>query len=106
EDRDQERLQRLLQKWGEYEQAPDAVDNARNAGEQLDRDADRTAQPHRAKLGEKDRNQNSDGHREQHRNARSDQGAVNRSQRSKSFRYRIPALLNQEVEAKCTERRQ
>ena len=43
---DQERLHVLLKKRREDEQAPDAVDDTGNAGEQLDGYADRAAQPH------------------------------------------------------------
>ena len=42
---DQERLQRLLQEWGEYEQAPNPVNDTRNSREQFDRNADRSPQP-------------------------------------------------------------
>ena len=44
----------LLQERREDEQAPDAVDDAGDAGQQLDGDADRPAQPQRAQLGEED----------------------------------------------------
>ena len=51
---DQERLDVLLQERREDEQAPDAVDDAGDAGQQLDGDADRPPEPVRAQLGEED----------------------------------------------------
>ena len=50
-----------LQERREHEQAPDAVDDAGNAGQQLDRDADRPAQPERAQLGQEHRDAEPDG---------------------------------------------
>ena len=99
EGRDQERLHVLLQERREHEQAPDAVDDARNAGEQLDRDADRPAQPHRAQFGQEDRDQQADRHRDQHRDQRGDERAVDRRQRAELLGHRIPALADQEAEA-------
>src|SRR5262245_22028359 len=59
---DEGRLQRLLQDGGEYEEAPDAIDDARDAGEQLNGDADRTAQPQRAELGEEEGHEQANRH--------------------------------------------
>ena len=64
EQRDQARLHVLLQERREYEQAPDAVDDAGNAGEQLDRDPDRPAQLHRTQLGQEHRDHEPDRNRD------------------------------------------
>ena len=101
---DQERLERLLEERGEHEQAPDAVDDARDAGEQLDGDADRAAQPLRAKLGQEHRDHQTDRHRDQHRDQRGDERAVDRSERAEVLGDRIPALADQEPRAEFAER--
>ena len=100
---DQERLQRRLQERREDEQAPDAVDDAGNAGEQFDGDADRPAQPLRAQLGEKERDHQADRNRDQHGNERGDDGAVDRRQRAEIVGDRIPALADQKAEAEGAE---
>ena len=46
----------------EHEQAPHAVDDRRDAGEQFDRRADRAAQPLRRHLGEEHRDAEADRH--------------------------------------------
>jgi hypothetical protein len=65
-----------------------------------------TAQPHRTQLGQKDRDQQPDWHRDQHRNERGDEGAVDRRQRSEFFGDRIPALLDQEIKTESAQRGQ
>src|SRR5262249_41596356 len=105
EQADQEWLQRLLQERREHEQAPDAIDDARNAGQELDRDADRPAQELRAQFGQKYRDQQPDRNRDQHGNERSDEGAVDRRERTELFGHGIPALLDQEIEAERLQRR-
>ena len=77
-----------------------------NAGQQLDRDADRPPQPHRAQLGEEDRDQQPDRHRDQHRDERRDERAVDRRERTELLGDRVPALLEQKVEAERLQRRQ
>ena len=103
---DQERLHVLLQKWREDEQAPDAVDDTGNAGEQLDGYADRATQPHRAKLSQEQRDEQADGHRDQHRNKRGNDGAVYRRDRSEFLGDRIPNFFVKEAEAKRAQSRQ
>jgi hypothetical protein len=97
---DEKRLQRLLQKRREYEQAPDAVNDAGDPGKELDCDADRAAQPHRAKFGEKYRNQQSDRDCQQNRNGGSDERAVDRCERTEPVGYRVPPFLDQKIQAK------
>ena len=80
----------------EHEQAPDAVDDAGNAGQQLDRDADRPAQPHRAQLGEEERDHEPDRHRDQHGDERGDERAVDRREGAELLGHRIPAFLGAE----------
>src|SRR5262249_43311107 len=71
--RDQLGLDILLYDGREEEEAPDAVDDARDAGEKLDRDADRTAERHRAKLRQEDGNTDADRHGDEHCNGGRDE---------------------------------
>ena len=96
----------LLQKRREHEQAPDAVDDAGNAGEQFDSYADRAAQPHRAQLGQEQRDEQADRHRDQHCDQRGDDGAVNRSNRPEFLGDRIPDFFVKEADAKRAQGRQ
>src|SRR5215471_7705479 len=102
ESRDQERLQGLLQEGREYEQAPDAIDDAWNTRQDLDG----PSQPHGAQLSEKYGDQEPDRHRDQHRDERGDKRAVDRRQRAEFLRNRVPALLDEEIQTKGTQRRQ
>src|SRR5215472_10033099 len=106
ESRDQERLQGLLQEGREYEQAPDAINDAWNARQELDGDPDGPSQPHGAQLSEKYGDQEPDRHRDQHRDERGDKRAVDRRQRAEFLRNRVPALLDEEIQTKGTQRRQ
>ena len=106
EDGNQGWLQGLLQERREYEQAPDAVDDAGNAGQQLNGDPNGPPQPHWAQLGQKHSDQQPDRDRDQHRNKRRDEGAVDRRERAEFLHNRVPALLDKEVEAESAERRQ
>ena len=54
----------------EHEQAPHAVDDRGDAGEQLDRDADRPAQDARAELDQEDGDAERERQREQQRQDR------------------------------------
>ena len=103
---DQERLQGLLQERREHEQAPDAVDDAGNAGEQFDGDADRAAQPQRAQFGQKQRDEQADRHRDQHGDERRHDGAVDRREGAEFFGDRVPTLGHQKTEAEGAQRRQ
>ena len=97
---DQKRLQGLLQERRENEQAPDAIDDARNAGQQLDGDADGAPQQWRTKLRQEKRDQQSDRDRDQHGDERRDDRTVDRRQRAEPLGDRVPALLEQEAQAK------
>src|SRR5262249_58537035 len=98
-------LQRLLQEWGEYKQAPNPIDDARNSGEQFDRNADRPAQPLRTKLGQEERDHQADRYREQHGDEGRNHGAVDRGQGAEDFGHRIPALADKKTEAERFQRR-
>ena len=101
---DQERLHILLQERREHEQAPDAVDDAGDAGEQLDSNADRAAEPHRAQFGEEQRDKQTDRHRDQHCDRRRDQRAVNRRDGTEFFCDRVPGVDEQEIQAEGPQR--
>ena len=96
----------LLKKRREHEQAPDAVDDAGNTGEQLDGDADRAAQPHRAQLGQKHRDEQADRHRDQHGDERGDDRAVDRRDRAEFLGDRIPDFFVEEADAERAQGRQ
>ena len=66
----------------EDEQAPHAVDDRRDAGQQFDRRGDRPAQPARRDFGQEQRDAETDRHRDEHRDQRGDQRAVDRHQRA------------------------
>ncbi len=85
---DQPRLHVLLQEGREHEQAPDAVDDAGDRGQQLDRDTDRSLEPGRRKLGEEDRDPETERHRHEHRNQRRHR-ACRRSARARRI-FRSP----------------
>ena len=103
---DQRRLQRALQEWCEYEQPPDAVDDARDSGEQLDRDPDRPPQPKRTQLGQEHRNQKADRNGDHHGDQGSHQRPVDRGKRPELLGDRIPPLAGQEIEPERRQRRQ
>ncbi len=96
---DQHRLHIGLKEGGEHEQAPDAVDDARDAGEQLNGDADRPAQALGADLGQEDGNAEADGNADQHGDEGSQERAVDRRQGAEFLGDRVPALRSKEVEA-------
>jgi hypothetical protein len=108
EDLDHEGLEGVGQERAQHEEAPHAVDDRGNAGEQLDRHADRAAQPLRTELGEEDRNAEADGNGNQHRDERGDERAVHRPERAEHgrIRRRRPALRPQEGEAVFLDRRE
>jgi hypothetical protein len=93
----------LLQEWRKDKQAPDAVDDARNARQQLNRGADRAPQPHRAKFSEKQRDKQTDWDGNHHRDDGSDDGTVNRRDRAELLGDRIPALGDKEAETELAE---
>ena len=102
---DHERLERVGQERPQHEEAPHAVDDRGNAGEQFDRKPDRTAQPDRADLGEENRNAEADGNGDHHRDHGGDQRAVDRAERAQHRRIgrRRPALRPQEGGAVFTD---
>ena len=70
----QGRLHVLLQERREHEQTPDAVDDRRNARQQLDGDSDRPPQHLGAELGEEE----GDHHADRHRDQEADHAALDR----------------------------
>src|SRR4029077_15486703 len=105
ENTDQRRLQRTLQERRKNEQAPDAVDDTGNAAQQLDRDPDRAAQPHRTQFGEKQRDEEAERNRNEHGNERGHNRSVNRRGRAEILGDGVPALGNQEAKAELPQRR-
>ena len=95
------RLERVGQERAQHEEAPHAVDDRGDAGEQFDGQADRTAQPERTDLGQEHRDAETDGNGDHHRDHGGDQRAVDRTERAEHRRIgrRRPALRPQEGEA-------
>src|SRR5581483_2197698 len=100
---DQQRLDVFLQERRQHEQAPDAVDDAGDAGEQLDRGADRALQPARAQLGDEDGDAHADRDADEHGDQGGDHGAVDRRQRAEFLGDRVPSLGDEEAEAESLE---
>ena len=102
-----ERLEVIGQKRAEHEEAPHAVDDRGNAGEQFDRHADRAPQPLRAEFGEEDRDAKADRNRDHHRDHRGHQRAVERAERAEHRRIgrRRPPRRQQEGKSECPHRR-
>jgi len=88
-----------LEERGEHEQAPDAVDDARNAGEQLNGDADRPPQVFRTDFSEEDGDAEADGNADQHGDEGGHDCAVDRRQGPEFLGDRVPALRGEEIEA-------
>ena len=101
---DDQRLHVQLQKRREHKQAPDAVDDARNAGEQLDRGGDRPLERARAQLGNEDRDADGDRNADNHGNDRRDDGAVDRRERAELLGHRVPFFGGEKAEAERLER--
>ena len=94
-----------LQERREHEQSPDPVNDARDAGEQLDRDADRLPQPLRAKFGQEESDHQPDRDRDQHGDKRGDKRSVDRRQSAEILRDRIPSIAGEEAKAESSQRR-
>src|SRR5262249_42083677 len=85
---DERRLDRRLQKRSQREQSPNSVDNAGNPGQELDRNADRSSQWYRTKLGQEHGNPEADRNREDHCDRRCDERAINRSEGAELLAHR------------------
>ena len=85
------------------EEAPHAVDDRGNRGEQLDRGADRTAQPDRREFGEVERDAEGHRHGEDQRQDGGDDGAVDRHRGAEHFLDGVPGGGNQEQRAELAE---
>ncbi len=103
---DQPGLQRLLEEGREDEEAPDAVNDRRDAGEQLNRRADRPARPVRAELGEEDGDADADRDADEHGDERGDHRAVDRGNGAELLGDRVPALRRDKAEAEGVQRRE
>src|SRR5579885_104248 len=99
EQADDRGLHVALQKRRENEQAPDAVDDARDAGQKLDRDCDRLPKRRRTKLGNENRDPDADRNGNSHRDQGSHDRAVDRRKRAELFGNGVPALRGQKFEA-------
>src|SRR6516162_10746334 len=77
---DQVGLDILLDERGEYEEPPDAIDDARDGGQQLDHRREWPFQPDRADFGDEHRYPESDRNAHEHSNGGSDEGPVDRCQ--------------------------
>ncbi len=91
---------------GEYKQSPHSVDDAGDAGQQFDRDAERTAQKAWREFGQENGDTKTDRNRDQQRDSRGDQRADYRYQRAKLIVDRVPVGTGQKPEAKSVDGRQ
>ena len=94
-----------LQDGGQHEQAPDAVDDAGDGSQQLDRDPDRALEPHRGELGEEDGDAEAHRDRQQQRQEGGDERAVHRRERTVLVGDRVPDLAGEEAELEVRQRR-
>ena len=78
----QHRLHVVAEQRREHEQAPHAVDDRRDRGQQLHRRAERALERRRAHLGEEQRDAEAHRDADQQRDRRRDEGAVDRRQRA------------------------
>ncbi len=98
EDRNDGRFDIALYEGSEDEQAPDAVDDRGDAGQKLDRDADRTPQHGRADFGQEDGDAETDRHSNRHGDHRSRQGPDDRRACAEFFGDGIPYLAGKKAE--------
>jgi hypothetical protein len=96
---DQEGLHVRLKPGCKHEQAPDAIDDAGDAGQQLNGGADGALQALRTNLGEKDCDAEADGNPDKHGDSRGDDRPVDRRQGTELLSDRVPFFCDQEVEA-------
>ena len=102
---DKERLDIALHHRPEVIDAPDAVDDGWNSREELDRDADRSAQGQPAELRQEDRDAEPDRNGDQHGNQRRDKRAVDRGRGAELLLRRAPGVREEEAEAEFAKRR-
>ncbi len=95
----------LLQEGGENEEAPDAVDDGGNTGEQFNRRPNGSPQGLRTELGQKDRHAEADRHGDDHGDEGGDDGAVDGGERAIMAGGRIPDIGDKKAEPKGTEGR-
>ena len=102
----QHRLHVLGHERHDDEEAPHAVDDRRHRRQQLDRGADRPAQPVRRHLGQVERNPEGQRHRHDQGDDGGDDGAEHRHPGAEDVLHRIPVGIDQEEEAEGAEARQ
>src|SRR5271169_6025394 len=95
----------LLDERGEYEETPDAVNDAGDRRQQLDHRCERPLQPERADLGDEHRDPERNRNTDQHRDGRSDDGPVDRRERPELLGHRVPDFGEHEREPEGTQRR-
>src|SRR6266702_4774487 len=95
---DEPRLHVPLQQRRQYEQAPDAEDDARHGGQELDGHTHGPLEPRGRQLGEEDGNAETDRDGDDHGQERSHHRSVHRRQRAVLVGDRIPDLACQEGE--------
>jgi len=83
----------------QHEQAPHAVDDRGDAGQQFDGGTDRATQPARRDFGEEEGDAEADRHGDDHRDERGDQGAVDRGEGAELVFDRIPVGGEEEAQA-------
>ena len=88
----------------EDEDAPEAIDDRRNRGQQLGQKRERRAERARRELREKDRDPERDGRREEHRQEGRVQRAPDERQRAELPRDRVPGLPGPEPKAELRDR--
>ncbi len=86
-----------------HEQSPHAIDDARDAGEQFDRDSERAAQDARREFGQKNSDAETHRDRDEQRDARGDQRADDGYQRAEFTGDRVPVGTRQETKTECMD---
>ena len=80
----------VAKKRNQNEETPQAVDDARNRGEQIDEKRDRLAHPARREFREKNRDADRERRRDEERDDRRDHRAENRRRRPNWPLHRVP----------------
>ena len=83
-----------LQLGDQHEDAPQAVDDGRHGGQQLDEDRQRLAQPPRAQLGDVERGRDGDRHADHERDGRRDERADHAAAARRRCSFETSQLLS------------
>ena len=103
---DQRRLDIILDKRRQHKKPPDPVDDAGDRGQKLDHRRQRALQPDRAQFGDEEGDPERHRDRDQHRDRRGDEGAVDRRQRTEFLGDRVPHIGDEETRTEGRQRRQ